>query len=63
MLGWARESNQDVCDVVMPHGVEVLEEGDLSGAYTDGAVDTVRLQVAKQGYRLAKLLDAITEAQ
>lgn len=59
---WATESNTEVCDVVMPEGVEALKEGDLAGEYTTGSQPTVALQVAKQGYRLAKVLDLIAAA-
>ncbi|KAK1753593.1 S1/P1 nuclease [Echria macrotheca] len=58
-LTWASESNAEVCTVVMPNGLSPLETQDLSGAYTTSATPTVRLQIAKQGYRLAKWLDAI----
>lgn len=61
-LKWATESNAEVCTVVMPDGQEALQEGDLADEYTDGAQPTVALQIAKQGYRLAKLLDAIVKA-
>ena len=50
-LGWARESNAEVCTVVMPKGVAPLESTDLAGSYTTGAQPTVSLQIAKQGYR------------
>jgi S1/P1 Nuclease len=50
-LTWATESNAEVCSVVMPNGVTALESGDLSGTYTTSATPTVRLQIAKQGYR------------
>lgn len=50
-LTWASESNAQVCTVVMPGGVSALQSVDLSGAYTTSATPTVKLQVAKQGYR------------
>jgi hypothetical protein len=50
-LTWASEANADVCTVVIPNGVSAVEKVDLSGTYTTGATPTVRLQVAKQGYR------------
>ncbi|KAI6777838.1 Nuclease S1 [Emericellopsis cladophorae] len=62
-LRWARESNEDICTVVMQDGAEVLEVGDLAGEHTEEAKGTVNLQIAKHGYRLAKLLDAISQAQ
>lgn len=49
--GWASESNADVCSVVMPDGLKPLESTDLSGNYTTTATPTVKLQIAKQGYR------------
>ena len=58
-LTWATESNADVCTVVMPQGADSVKSGDLDGAYEKAAVTTIELQIAKQGYRLAKLLDAI----
>lgn len=61
-LEWATESNAEVCTVVMPEGVEALQEGDLEGEYSDGAQPTVNLQIAKQGYRLASLLNVIVAA-
>jgi len=35
----------------MPNGVSALQSVDLSGSYTTAATPSVRLQVAKQGYR------------
>ncbi|AEO66216.1 uncharacterized protein THITE_2143832 [Thermothielavioides terrestris NRRL 8126] len=61
-LTWASESNAQVCTVVMPDGVDALQSEDLSGSYTTAATPTVNLQIAKQGYRLAKWLDAIVAA-
>ena len=59
---WATDSNAKVCTVVMPDGVTTLESGDLDGSYYTGALPTVKLQLAKAGYRLAKWLDAIAAA-
>ena len=56
---WAQDANKYVCSVVMPDGADVLESGDLYPKYYDGAIDTVELQIAKGGYRLAAWLDAI----
>ncbi len=50
-LTWASESNAKVCTVVIPNGVSALHNVGLSGSYTTAATPTVRLQVAKQGYR------------
>ena len=59
---WARDANKYVCSVVMPDGADPLESGDLYPKYYDSAVDTVELQIAKAGYRLAAWLDAIAGA-
>ncbi|KAI0594023.1 nuclease S1 precursor [Biscogniauxia sp. FL1348] len=61
-LQWATESNAHVCDTVLVDGVDAVENQDLSGDYTTTAQPVVRLQIAKQGYRLAKWLDAIVAA-
>ncbi|KAJ0338786.1 hypothetical protein COL154_012047 [Colletotrichum chrysophilum] len=58
-LQWATESNAFVCTVVLPEGRAGVEGLDISGAYTTSAQPTVSMQIAKQGYRLAKWLDAI----
>ena len=62
-LGWARDANKYVCSKVMPDGAEPLESGDLYPDYYDGVIDTIELQVAKAGYRLAAWLDAIAAKQ
>jgi hypothetical protein len=51
-----------VCSTVLSGGVSAVENKDLSGAYTTTANPVVKLQIAKQGYRLAKYLDAIVAA-
>jgi len=61
-LTWATESNADVCSTVLAKGLSYVEDNDLSGAYTTTATPVVNLQIAKQGYRLAKWLDAIAAA-
>ncbi|EFQ32002.1 S1/P1 Nuclease [Colletotrichum graminicola] len=58
-LAWAAESNAFVCTVVMPNGLDAVEKKEIGGAYTTSAKSTVSMQIAKQGYRLAKWLDAI----
>ncbi|KAK2039222.1 S1/P1 nuclease [Colletotrichum somersetense] len=58
-LAWATESNGFVCTVVLPEGQAAVQGTDIGGAYTTNAQPTVSLQIAKQGYRLAKWLDAI----
>lgn len=62
-LGWATDANQYVCSVVMPDGADVLKTEDLYPEYYDSAVETVEMQIAKGGYRLAKWLDAIAATQ
>ncbi|KAI1265609.1 nuclease S1 precursor [Xylariaceae sp. FL1019] len=61
-LKWATESNADVCTTVLKGGISTVENKELSGSYTTTADPVVKLQIAKQGYRLAKLLDAIVAA-
>ncbi|KAI0888972.1 nuclease S1 precursor [Annulohypoxylon maeteangense] len=61
-LKWATESNAYVCSTVLKGGVSAVENKDLSGDYTTTAQPVVDLQIAKQGYRLAKWLDAIVAA-
>ncbi|PVH76445.1 S1/P1 nuclease [Cadophora sp. DSE1049] len=56
---WASDSNAYVCSAVMPKGVSPLETVDLAGAYYEGVVGVVELQVAKAGYRLAAWLNLI----
>ncbi|KAI2624208.1 nuclease S1 precursor [Hypoxylon sp. NC1633] len=63
VLKWATESNAYVCSTVLKGGLTAVENTDLSGAYTTTAQPVVSLQIAKQGYRLAKFLDAIVAAQ
>ncbi|GAB7360100.1 hypothetical protein MBLNU230_g7864t1 [Neophaeotheca triangularis] len=58
---WADDANDLVCSAVLPEGVEAVEGDELSGAYYEGVVDVVELQIAKAGYRLAAWLDAIAE--
>lgn len=60
--GWASESNAYVCSTVLKGGVSAVEDKELSGSYTTTAQPVVKLQIAKQGYRLAKWLDAIASA-
>lgn len=60
---WAQDANAYVCSVVMPNGEAALENGnDLSGDYYNGVIDTIELQIAKGGYRLANWLDQIAAA-
>ncbi|KAI0469495.1 nuclease S1 precursor [Xylaria cf. heliscus] len=61
-LQWASEANAYVCSTVLSGGLSAVEDKELSGAYTTTASPVVKLQIAKQGYRLAKYLDAIVAA-
>ncbi|KAK5625063.1 hypothetical protein RRF57_000779 [Xylaria bambusicola] len=61
-MQWATEANAYVCSTVLKGGLSAVENKELSGAYTTTADPVVKLQVAKQGYRLAKYLDAIVAA-
>ncbi|KAI0447573.1 nuclease S1 precursor [Xylaria telfairii] len=61
-LQWATEANAYVCSTVLKGGISAVENKELSGAYTTTADPVVKLQIAKQGYRLAKYLDAIVAA-
>ncbi|KAI1853386.1 hypothetical protein JX265_000118 [Neoarthrinium moseri] len=60
--GWASESNAYVCSTVLKSGISAVENKELSGTYTTTAQPVVKEQIAKQGYRLAKWLDAIAAA-
>lgn len=56
----ARDSNMLVCSVVMPMGADALEGQELYPDYYNGVINTIDLQIAKGGYRLAKWLDALS---
>lgn len=58
-MAWATDANAFVCSTVAPNGWDDLENAELYPDYYNGVVDTVELQIAKGGYRLAKWLDAI----
>ncbi|KAK5167534.1 uncharacterized protein LTR77_007233 [Saxophila tyrrhenica] len=58
---WARDGNSYVCSTVLPDGTDPLEGEDLYPEYYEGAVDVVKLQIAKGGVRLAAWLDALAE--
>lgn len=63
-MKWAADANTFVCSKVMPDGASTLENSDdLYPKYYNGVIDTIELQVAKAGYRLAKWLDAIAAKQ
>lgn len=61
-MKWATEANAYVCSTVLKGGITTVENKELSGTYTTTADPVVSLQIAKQGYRLAKYLDAIVTA-
>ncbi len=50
---WAQDSNAFVCTTVMPDGVSVLENEDLSGDYYTSAMPVIEEQIARAGYRYA----------
>ncbi len=54
-LGWAEETNKLVCTAVLPAGREGVQDQELSGKYYENAEPVVKLQVAKAGYRLARV--------
>ena len=56
---WAGEANAYVCSVVMPDGVEALQQGDLYPEYSNSTASTIELQIARGGYRLANWLNSI----
>ena len=58
-MGWANDANDYVCTDVLPDGVDAVEKGDLSGAYFEAHGEVARLQIARAGYRLARLLDLL----
>lgn len=62
-LSWAEETNKFVCTTVLPAGREGVEGQELNGTYYEHAVPVIQRQVAQAGYRLAKWLDLIAEAQ
>jgi len=51
-MSWASDSNAFVCTEVMPSGVSAVEDTDLSGTYYTKVLPTIKLQIAKAGYRL-----------
>jgi hypothetical protein len=61
-LAWARDTNLYVCSSVFPESIEAVSEKDLGGDYFDQAAETVELQIAKGGYRLANWLDQLALA-
>ncbi|OQO01127.1 hypothetical protein B0A48_13370 [Cryoendolithus antarcticus] len=59
---WARDGNAYVCSEVIPDGVPAVQGMELSGAYYADTIDTVEMQIAKGGYRLANWLDQLAAA-
>lgn len=60
---WASDSNSYVCSVVMPNGAAALQTGDLYPTYYNSVIDTIELQIAKGGYRLANWLNMVYTAE
>lgn len=61
-LAWAWDTNLYVCSSVFPDTIEAVSESDLGGEYFEQAAETVQLQIAKGGYRLAHWLDQLAAA-
>lgn len=61
-LAWARDTNLYVCSSVFPDSVEAVSTYDLGDSYFEQAAETVQLQIAKGGYRLAHWLDQLAAA-
>jgi hypothetical protein len=51
-MSWATDSNAFVCTEVMPNGISAVLKEDLSTTYYDAVMPTIKLQIAKAGYRL-----------
>jgi hypothetical protein len=62
-LAWARDSNLYVCSSVFPESIAAVSTADLGGSYFDQAAETVEIQIAKGGYRLAHWLDQLAAVQ
>lgn len=58
-LRWSGEANALVCTVVMPNGPDLLKVGDLYPVYFNTVKDTINLQIARAGYRLANWLNML----
>ena len=58
-MTWASDSNGYVCSVVLPDGISSVENKDLSTTYYNSMMPTVKLQLAKGGYRLAAWLNLL----
>lgn len=56
---WAADANALVCTVVIPDGASALQTGDLYPTYYNSVIDTIELQIAKGGFRLANWLNSI----
>ena len=44
---WANDANSYVCTQVMPNGINVLANQDLSGDYYDNSTATIQYMIAK----------------
>jgi hypothetical protein len=62
-LAWARDTNLYVCSSVFPESVAAVSKVDLGGDYFEQAAETVQIQIAKGGYRLAHWLDQLAAVQ
>lgn len=62
-LAWARDTNLYVCSSVFPESVQAVSKVDLGGDYFEQAAETVQIQIAKSGYRLAHWLDQLAAFQ
>lgn len=60
---WATDSNSFVCTVVIPNGVDAVQDQELDGDYYDSTISTIELQIAKAGYRLAAWLNLIATGE
>jgi len=58
-MSWASDSNSFVCSEVIPSGVSAVEDTDLSKTYYTKVLPTIKLQIAKAGYRLGAWLNLI----
>jgi hypothetical protein len=62
-MSWATDSNAFVCTEVMPNGISAVLKEDLSTTYYDAVMPTIKLQIAKAGYRLAAWLNLIATGE
>lgn len=60
-LEWADESNQWVCNYVLKHGVDGVQDFDLAGEYYDGATNVIDSMILKGGRRLAAWVNMMAD--